>query len=180
MTDGLPAAIRPDFPALERTVQGKPVAFFDGPGGSQVPRQVAAAVADYLTGHNANTHGAFATSYETDAILAGAREAMADFVGGRPDEIVFGANMTTLTFHLSRALGKAWGAGGEVVVTALDHQANVGPWRQMAADAGMTVREDKAASSAAQSSCPVSATNGTNRRATPRSRASASHGATFA
>ncbi|MFL5382457.1 MAG: cysteine desulfurase-like protein [Longimicrobiaceae bacterium] len=132
--------IRQDFPVFEREAGGRPIAFFDGPGGSQVPRQVAGAVAGYLTLHNANTHGHFATSDETDAILAGARRAMADFVGGDPGEIVFGANMTTLTLHLSRALGRAWGAGDEVVVTALDHQANVAPWRLMAEDAGMTVR----------------------------------------
>lgn len=132
--------IRRDFPVFGREIGGRTIAFFDGPGGSQVPRQVATAMAEYLTLHNANTHGHFATSEETDDIIAGARRAMADFVGGAPDEIVFGANMTTLTFHLSRALGRAWGPGDEVIVTALDHQANVAPWRRMAADAGMEVR----------------------------------------
>jgi len=132
--------VRRDFPVFEREIDGRPIAFFDGPGGSQVPRQVAQAMAEYLTLHNANVHGHFATSEETDAIIAGARRAMADFVGGAPDEIVFGANMTTLAFHLSRALGRAWGPGDEVIVTALDHQANVAPWRRMAADAGMEVR----------------------------------------
>src|SRR5215207_6822729 len=135
-----PHRIRQDFPVFGREVAGRPIAFFDGPGGSQVPRQVADAVAEYLTLHNANAHGCFATSEETDAAISGARRAMADFVGGDAGEIVFGANMTTLTLHLSRALGRAWGEGDEVVVTALDHQANVAPWRLMAEDAGMTVR----------------------------------------
>jgi cysteine desulfurase family protein (TIGR01976 family) len=133
--------VRADFPVFERRVGGRPIAFFDGPGGSQVPRQVAAAVAEYLTLHNANTHGSFLTSAETDETLDGARRAMADFVGASsPREIVFGANMTTLTFHLSRSLGREWGPGDEVIVTELDHQANVAPWRRMAEDRGMTVR----------------------------------------
>jgi len=131
--------VRADFPVFERRIGGKPIAFFDGPGGSQVPRTVADAVAEYLTMHNANTHGRFATSEETDAILDAAREAVADFVNGDAGEIVFGANMTTVTFHLSRALGRAWGPGDEVIVTQLDHQANVAPWRKMAEDNGMTV-----------------------------------------
>ena len=135
-----PHRIRQDFPVFAREIAGKPIAFFDGPGGSQVPRQVADAVAEYLTLHNANTHGQFATSDETDAVIGRAREAMADFVGGDAGEIVFGANMTTLTLHLSRSLGREWAEGDEVVVTALDHQANVAPWRMMAEDAGMTVR----------------------------------------
>ena len=137
---GFAERIRADFPVFERRIGGKPIAFFDGPGGSQVPRQVAEAVAEYLTLHNANTHGRFPTSEETDATLGGARQAAADFVNGGADEIVFGANMTTVTFHLSRSLGRAWGPGDEVIVTELDHQANVAPWRLMARDAGMTVR----------------------------------------
>ena len=132
--------VRSDFPAFGRRIAGRPIAFFDGPAGSQVPRQVAKAMADYLTLHNANSVGQFATSQETDEIIAGARRAMADFVGGEADEIVFGANMTTLTFHLSRSLGRAFAPGGEVIVTRLDHQANVAPWRRMAEDAGMEVR----------------------------------------
>ncbi|HEX8830980.1 MAG TPA: aminotransferase class V-fold PLP-dependent enzyme, partial [Longimicrobium sp.] len=132
--------VRADFPVFERRIGGKPIAFFDGPGGSQVPLDVAEAMAVYLTMHNANTHGRFATSQETDAILFAAREAAADFVNGSADEIVFGNNMTTVTFHLSRSLGRTWGPGDEVVVTELDHQANVSPWRQMARDNGMTVR----------------------------------------
>jgi cysteine desulfurase family protein (TIGR01976 family) len=137
---GFAERVRADFPVFERRIAGKPIAFFDGPGGSQVPLDVAEAMAVYLTMHNANTHGRFATSEETDAILFAAREAAADFVNGGADEIVFGNNMTTLTFHLSRALGRTWGPGDEVIVTELDHQANVAPWRQMARDNGMTVR----------------------------------------
>jgi len=132
--------IRASFPVFERRIAGKPIAFFDGPGGSQVPRQVAQAVADYLTLHNANTHGRFPTSEETDEILSHARQAAADFVNGDAGEIVFGNNMTTVTFHLSRSLGRLWGPGDEVIVTELDHQANVAPWKRMAADNGMTVR----------------------------------------
>ncbi|HET7460732.1 MAG TPA: cysteine desulfurase-like protein [Longimicrobium sp.] len=137
---GFAERVRADFPVFERRIAGKPIAFFDGPGGSQVPATVAEAMAEYLTMHNANVHGHFATSQETDAILFAAREAAADFVNGSADEIVFGANMTTVTFHLSRSLGRAWGPGDEVIVTELDHQANVAPWRRMAADNGMTVR----------------------------------------
>lgn len=134
--------VRPDFPVFERRVAGRPIAFFDGPGGSQVPAPVAEAVARYLTHHNANTHGRFATSEESDAAIQAGRTAMADFLGAEsPREVVFGANMTTLTFALSRALGRGWkGRGGEVVVTELDHQANVAPWRAMAQEHGMTVR----------------------------------------
>lgn len=137
---GFANGVRADFPVFERRIAGQPIAFFDGPGGSQVPRQVAQAVADYLTLHNANTHGRFPTSAETDEILSGARRAAADFVNGAADEVVFGNNMTTLTFHLSRSLGRVWGPGDEVIVTELDHQANVAPWKRMAADNGMTVR----------------------------------------
>ena len=111
------AAIRSQFPALARREHGLPVAYFDGPGGTQVPQAVAAAMEDYLFHHNANTHWLYPTSAETDAALDAARRALADFVGGAPEEIVFGANMTTLTFHLSRALGRRWGAGDEIVVT---------------------------------------------------------------
>lgn len=133
--------IRADFPALRREVGGRRAAFFDGPAGSQVPRAVIDAVADYLAHRNANTAGAFATSRETDETIATARQRMADFLGaGSPREIVFGQNMTTLTYALSRALKAGWGPGDEVVVTELDHQANVAPWRQAAEEAGATVR----------------------------------------
>src|SRR5689334_24495867 len=96
--------IRAEFPALERRDGGQPVAYFDGPGGTQVPRQVADAMIAYLYHHNANTHWAYPTSAETDELIAGARAVLADFLNASPDEVVFGANMTTLAFHLSRAL----------------------------------------------------------------------------
>ena len=137
----LAARVRPHFPALARQIAGRPVVFLDGPGGTQVPDAVIRAVADYLAHHNANTHGAFATSVETDAMIRAARSAFADFLGAAsPREIVFGANMTTLTFHVSRALGAAWEPGDEIVVTELDHQANVSPWRHLASERGLTVR----------------------------------------
>ena len=133
--------VRASFPVFARRVAGKPIAFFDGPGGSQVPQEVAAAVAQYLTLHNANAHGHFLTSEETDAAMTGAREAFADFLGaGSPREIVFGANMTTIAFHLARSLGRELTQGDEIVVTELDHQANQAPWRRMAEDRGVTVR----------------------------------------
>jgi cysteine desulfurase family protein (TIGR01976 family) len=133
-------SIRSHFPALERTEGGHPVAFFDGPGGTQVPEAVADAVTDYLLHHNANTHWRYPTSEETDAQLAEARSAMADFLGGDPSEIAFGANMTTLTFHLSRALARSWAAGDEVVVTELDHHANVDPWLALTREKGIVVK----------------------------------------
>ena len=133
-------AIRQSFPALRRRHAGQPVAYFDGPGGTQVPQPVIDAVADYLAHHNANTHWAYPTSEETDAIILGARGALADFLNADPDEVAFGANMTTLTFHLARALGRRWGPGDEVVITELDHHANVGPWQAVAKERGVTLR----------------------------------------
>jgi len=132
--------IRTHFPALERMHDGNPVAYFDGPGGTQVPRPVVDAMDDYLFNHNANTHWRYPTSEETDALIAAARETLADFLNGRPDEIVFGQNMTTLTFHLARALGRQWGKGDEIVITELDHHGNVAPWRALEKDRGVTVR----------------------------------------
>ncbi len=132
--------IRAQFPALERHHGGQPVAYFDGPGGTQVPRRVAGAVTDYLYHHNANTHWAFPTSQETDHAIAEARQALAEFLNASPSEVAFGANMTTLTLHLSRALGRRFGPGDEVVVTELDHHANVDPWREMARERGLVVR----------------------------------------
>jgi cysteine desulfurase family protein (TIGR01976 family) len=132
--------IRKHFPALERVHRGLPVAYFDGPGGTQVPQQVAAAMSDYLFHHNANTHWSYPTSEETDAIIDGAREATADFLHAKANEIAFGANMTTLTFHLARALGRTWSAGDEVIVTELDHHGNVAPWRALEIDRGIVVR----------------------------------------
>lgn len=133
-------AIREDFPCLTRRHAGSPIAFFDGPGGTQVPNQVINAMADYLRFHNANTHWEYPTSHETDAMIAEARLAMGDFLHCRPDEVVFGPNMTTLTFHLARGLGRGWAAGDEVIVTELDHHGNVGPWEALAIDRGVTIR----------------------------------------
>ena len=134
------AALRSHFPALERRHGGHPVAYFDGPGGTQVPRAVVRAMEDYLYHHNANTHWPYPTSEETDALIAGARATLADFLGALPSEVAFGANMTTITFHLARGLGRAWGRGDTVVVTELDHHANVAPWRALEQDRGITVR----------------------------------------
>ncbi|MEP6573125.1 MAG: cysteine desulfurase-like protein [Gemmatimonadota bacterium] len=132
--------IRAAFPALSRREGKNSVAYFDGPGGTQVPLMVADAMRDYLLHHNANTHWCYPTSEETDAAISSARCAAADFLNASPDEIAFGANMTTLTFHLARGLGRAWGPGDEVVVTELDHHANVAPWRALERDRGLTVR----------------------------------------
>jgi cysteine desulfurase family protein (TIGR01976 family) len=133
--------IRARFPALQRVEAGYPAAYFDGPGGTQVVQSVVDAMSDYLVHHNANTHWAYATSAETDALILRSRQALADFLACSPDEVAFGANMTTLTFHFTRALGRGLEQGDEVVVTRLDHQANVGPWQALARDRGITVRE---------------------------------------
>ena len=132
--------IRAHFPALERRHRERSVAYFDGPGGTQVPSQVVEAMSEYLLRHNANTHWRYPSSQETDAMLAGAREAMADLLGASPAEIAFGANMTTLTFHLARGLGRAWDRGDEIVITELDHHANVAPWRALERERRLTVR----------------------------------------
>jgi cysteine desulfurase family protein (TIGR01976 family) len=134
------ATIRRQFPALKRRHGGLPVAHFDGPGGTQTPKAVITAVSDYLAHHNANTHWAFPTSVETDATLAGARQIVGDFLNASPAEIAFGANMTTLTFHLARALGRGWGPGDEIVVTELDHHGNVAPWESLVQERGITLR----------------------------------------
>ena len=136
--------IRSHFPALDRTHLGHPVAYFDGPGGTQVPRDVANAMTDYLFHHNANTHWAYPTSIETDAILETSRETLADFLNADPTEIAFGQNMTSLTFHLARAIGRGLKAGDEIIVTELDHHANVAPWRALEKDRGVTVRMARA------------------------------------
>lgn len=134
------AALRRHFPALERVHNGQPVAYFDGPGGTQVPRVVAEAMNEYLFHHNANTHWCYPSSHETDAAIADARRAAGDLLNAAPETIVFGANMTTLTFHLARTLGRTWHAGDEVVVTELDHHANIDPWRATARDRDLVVR----------------------------------------
>jgi cysteine desulfurase family protein (TIGR01976 family) len=135
--------IRKQFPALQRTDDGFPVAYFDGPGGTQVPCAVVEAMNDYLYHHNANTHWAYPTSEETDAIVDISRAVLADFLNASPNEIIFGANMTTLTFHLSRALGREYKHGDEIVVTELDHHANVAPWRALEKERGVKVRTVK-------------------------------------
>jgi cysteine desulfurase family protein (TIGR01976 family) len=134
------AEIRSRFPALSRIHGGHPVAYFDGPGGTQTPRCVADAMVDYLYNHNANTHWAYPTSAETDEILEQSRAALGDFLNASPGEIVFGANATTLAFHVSRAVGAMCSPGDEVVVTELDHHANVGPWQAMARERDLTLR----------------------------------------
>ena len=132
---------RGQFPALARRVRGQPAVYFDGPGGSQVPERVIDAIGDYLARMNANHGGLFETSRESDALLEEAHEGLADFLGtGDPQTVVFGANMTSLTFALSRSLAKTWGPGDEVVLTRLEHDANVTPWVLAAKDAGATVR----------------------------------------
>ncbi|HEX2140710.1 MAG TPA: cysteine desulfurase-like protein [Candidatus Limnocylindria bacterium] len=134
-------AVRDHFPALSRTRDGLPVAFLDGPGGTQVPRACIDGMVRYLESSNANQGGAFDASVETDALLAEAHAATADFLGAHHSgEVIFGPNMTTLTFALSRAVGRELGEGDEVVVTRLDHDANVAPWLAMAEDRGATVR----------------------------------------
>jgi len=132
--------IRRCFPALTRTHNDYPVAYFDGPGGTQVPWTVVEAMNDYLYRHNANTHWAYPTSEETDAIIDSARMVLADFLNASPTEIVFGANMTTLTFHLARALGCGYKRNDEIVVTELDHHANVAPWRALEKEHDVKVR----------------------------------------
>lgn len=132
--------IRARFPALERRHRGRAVAYFDGPGGTQTPRDVVDVMVDYLYHHNANTHWRYPGSMETDAMIDAARGALADLLGATPAEIAFGANMTTLTFHLARALGRRWGPGDEIVVTELDHNANVAPWEALARDRGVAIR----------------------------------------
>ncbi|QIN77311.1 cysteine desulfurase-like protein [Rubrobacter marinus] len=133
-------AVREEFPALGRRYNGRRVAYLDGPGGSQVVRGAIEAVAGYMTRGGANLHGAFVTSRETEEIIAGARAASAAFLGAEPDEVAFGHNMTTLTLAISRALSKGWDGNTEVVVTEIDHRANVDPWTLAAADRGTSVR----------------------------------------
>lgn len=132
--------IRAHFPALERRHNGIPVAYFDGPGGTQVPRSVVDAISDYLFHHNANTRWSFPTSGETDEMIARSRQTVADFLNSGPDEIVFGQNMTTLTFHLARSLGRGFAPGDEIVVTELDHHANVDTWRSLEKDRGLIIK----------------------------------------
>jgi len=133
-------AIRAQFPALARSHRSELVAYFDGPGGTQVPRAVVEAMNDYLYHHNANTHWAYPTSTETDAAIDAARHVIADFLLATPSEIVFGLNMTSLTYHVGRGLGRGWDPGDEVIVTELDHHANVAPWQALARERGVVLK----------------------------------------
>jgi len=125
------AWVRAQFPSLSQRVNGHPAAFLDGPGGTQVPQRVIDAISAYLRENNANTCGAYATSRNTDRVIADARSAMADFLGCDSNEVVFGPNMTTLTFAMSRAIGRELGPGDEILLTHLDHDANISPWRAL-------------------------------------------------
>ncbi len=131
--------IRSQFPALSQTINGNPAVFLDGPGGTQVPQRVIDAIADYLSRNNANTGGAYSTSRNTDHMIAEARRAMADFLNCDADEIVFGANMTSLTYAMSRSLGRELGPGDEIVLTLLDHDANFSPWKALE-EKGVVIR----------------------------------------
>jgi cysteine desulfurase family protein (TIGR01976 family) len=132
--------VRPQFPALAQTINGHPATFFDGPGGTQVPQRVIDAMVDYLRRDNSNSGGNYPTARRTDAMIAASRVAMADFFHCADDEIIFGQNMTALTFAFSRAIGRELKPGDEILVTRLDHDANVSPWLAMAEDRGVTVR----------------------------------------
>jgi len=129
--------IRASFPALGRKYNDYPVAYLDGPGGTQVPSMVADAMVNYLLHHNANTHWAFPTSIETDAILDQSRTTFANFLNCQPTEVVYGQNMTTLTFHVARSLGRRWNRGDEIIVTDLDHHANIDPWKDLSSEHGL-------------------------------------------
>jgi cysteine desulfurase family protein (TIGR01976 family) len=134
--------VRAQFPALQQSVHGQPAVFMDGPGGTQVPRHVIEAISDYLARNNANTHGAYLTSHKTDVILDEARAGMADFLNCDADEIVFGANMTSLTFAISRSIGRELVPGDEIVLTLLDHDANFAPWKALE-EQGVIIRAAK-------------------------------------
>ncbi|WP_207956850.1 aminotransferase class V-fold PLP-dependent enzyme [Rubrobacter tropicus] len=133
-------AVRAEFPALSRLHAGRPVVYFDGPGGSQVARPSIEAMTRYMERGGANLHGVFPTSTETEEILAETRHACAAFLGAEPDEVAFGANMTTLTLAISRALSRNWDGNSEIVVTELDHRANVDPWLIAAEEKGARAR----------------------------------------
>ena len=132
--------VRQQFPSLGLQVNGQPAAFLDGPAGTQVPRQVMDAVKNYFLESNANTYGAFLTSRRNDEIIRAARAAMADFFHCASDEVVFGQNMTTITFALSRAIGRELGPGDEIVLTTLDHDANFSPWKTLE-ERGVVIRQ---------------------------------------
>lgn len=133
-------AVRSRFPALSREVAGQPAIYFDAPGGTQACDAAIGAMVAHLSSGTSNSGGPFATSVETDRLSEDAHAAIADLLGARPGEIAFGPNMTSLTFAVSRALARDWGEGDELIVTRLDHDANVSPWLEAAEDRGMTVR----------------------------------------
>lgn len=135
-----PTLLRAQFPALNLEVNGKTAVFLDGPGGTQSPQSVIDAMGGYLQFGSSNLGGPFLTSRHADEIVAEARQAMADFLNAEPHEVIFGQNMTSLTFSMSRALSRTWQAGDEIIVTRLDHDANVSPWLLAAEDRGVTVR----------------------------------------
>src|SRR5690348_15623645 len=132
-------SIRTQFPSFSETVNGCPAVYLDGPGGTQVPQRVVDAIANYLKHSNANTNVAYLTSQRTNEVIAEARKAMADFFHCDPDEVVFGFNMTSLTYAMSRAIGRTLQAGDEIVTTLLDHDANFSPWQALT-ERGVTVR----------------------------------------
>ena len=131
--------VRSQFPSLTQKVNGQPAVFLDGPGGTQVPQRVIDAISDYLALDSANTGGAYQTSRNTDRMIAEARAAMGDFLNCGADEVVFGPNMTTLTYAMSRAIGRELGPGDEIVLTLLDHDANFSPWKALE-EKGVTIR----------------------------------------
>ena len=126
--------VRRGFPALTRSLAGETVAYLDGPGGTQVHETVIQAMTGFMSRGGSNLHGPFVTSVETDATVVAARDAVADLFGARSNEIVFGQNMTSLTYNLSRALARTWREGDNIILTRLDHDANVSPWIQAAAN----------------------------------------------
>ena len=133
--------VRGQFPALRRSIGNQPVIYLDGPGGTQVPEQVITAIADYLRTSNSNLGGRFVTSAQTGELVLRTRIALAEFIHARePQEIVFGQNMTSLTFALSRSLARTWPVDSEIIVTSLDHDANIAPWRLAAAERGARVK----------------------------------------
>jgi cysteine desulfurase family protein (TIGR01976 family) len=134
------AWVRAQFPSLKMRVNGRAAAFLDGPAGTQVPQKVISAIENYFVNANANTCGAFETSRRNDAMILSARAAMADFLNCDSNEVVFGQNMTTITFALARSIGREWKPGDEIVVTTLDHDANVTPWRALE-EKGVVVRQ---------------------------------------
>ncbi len=134
------SSLRSKFPALQETVNGSPAVFLDAPGGTQVPQSVIDAISNYLVTSNSNVHGPFLTSRRTDEVIDGAHTAAADLLGCDSDEVIFGPNMTTLTFAVSRAIGRELDEGDEVITTLLDHNANVAPWHALA-EHGVRIRE---------------------------------------